>query len=79
MNWGNLFSLRVWAAAFFVGFIGALLGLIWPPLGTVGFLLGFGWTMYFQVAHGAPVVCPHCHKRVKIGATTCRFCGKSTV
>jgi hypothetical protein len=22
------------------------------------------------------IVCPHCHKRVKFGASVCRFCGR---
>lgn len=79
MNWGALFSLRMWLAALVVGFIGAMLGLLWPPLGTVGFVLGVGWTMYYQVVHGTPLTCPHCRKRVKAGATVCRFCGQRTI
>jgi hypothetical protein len=80
MNWPALFSLRVWFGAIFVGLIAAILpALLWPPLGTVAFILGAGWTIYFQVAHGNPLYCPACKKRVKIGATACHHCGRATV
>lgn len=79
MNWTALFSLRVWGGAVLVGFLLCLpFALIFPPLGTVAFVVGFGWTMYYQLTDGMPLRCPHCRKRVKVGATTCRFCGRDT-
>jgi hypothetical protein len=79
MNWGALFSLRVWFGAVLVGLIATILpALLWPPLGTVAFCLAFGWTMYYQVTQGTPLRCPYCRKRVKIGATACHHCGRAT-
>jgi hypothetical protein len=78
VNWGALFSLRVWFGAVFVGLLAAILpALLWPPLGTVAFVLAFGWVMYFQVTQGTPLRCPFCRKRVKIGATACHHCGRA--
>ncbi len=79
MNWTALFSLRVWWGAVLVGFLVCILpALLWPPLGTAAFVAGFGWTMHFQLTQGTPLRCPHCLKRVKVGAATCRFCGQRT-
>lgn len=80
MNWTALLSLRVWGGAVLVGLIACfVLALANPILGSLGFLGGFGWTMYYHLTAGSPLICPHCRKRVKVGARTCRFCGRSTL
>lgn len=47
-------------------------GAIWAGWAIGAGLLAFGWW------RGALVLkCPHCFKRVKIGAQTCHHCGKT--
>lgn len=77
LNWRNLINARVWLAAAFVYMVvGALLSIIWAPLAWAAVpLIPLVIVGY---AFAPPVVCPHCHKRVKLGANTCRFCGRNT-
>lgn len=78
----NLFSLRVWFSAMFMGFItgmipAVLLSLIWDQL---------GWSIWFftpvitliivyNYCLEAPVYCPACGKRVKLRHSVCHHCG----
>lgn len=80
MNWSALSSLRIWWGAILVGLLACILpGLLWPPLGTLAFLLAFAWVMYYQLALSpTPLRCPRCRKRIKIGATACSHCDRGS-
>jgi hypothetical protein len=80
IGWGKIFSLRILVGAFVLGAIAAaILGAIWGPLAylavPVGLLAWGGLVTDPAVA----VRCPHCHKRMKLGATVCHHCGRDAV
>jgi hypothetical protein len=81
MNWSNLASFRILIAALVIaGIPAALAAAIWPPLGTA-VLLGIFGVIYYNVLFNPrfQAYCPHCRKRVKLGADTCHHCTRSVV
>jgi hypothetical protein len=75
----KLFSIRFFMACFLVAAIPSyLLGLLWEPLMKIAF-----WPIFVLAAilgffnDDAVFYCPHCKKRMKVGADTCGHCGKS--
>jgi hypothetical protein len=78
IRWANLFSFRVWFAAFLVALIPAYLAsLLWEPLGAVVFaIVGLAVIGLAASPYGAVLYCPHCRKRVKAGADRCHHCGQ---
>lgn len=77
VNWGSLFSFRVWLAAIGgAGILAFLLSLLWGPLGYT-FWAWLAFLMFGALfAPGFKVRCPYCEKRVKMGARACHHCGR---
>lgn len=70
------FSFRVLLGCGLVAaLVGALLSLVWEPL-SYGAVPVFVALWIGVVLNDDTVVrCPHCRKRVKVGASTCHRCG----
>lgn len=68
----NIWTLRVWACAFFVGSLFAI-----PFGGTVGLIITI--VAAFIIAYSLPPLrCPYCGKAVKFGAHYCHHCTRAT-
>lgn len=70
-------SFRVGLGAFLGALIvAAVLGMIWQPLAYVFIPLFVVLWLVMLVDPATVAYCPHCSKRVKIGATACHHCGR---
>ena len=79
VNWSSAFSFRVIFAAFFMAVLVAILpSMVSSAFGGVVFVLVFlaVYGMAIFNPNAAVLYCPHCRKRVKVGADTCHHCGK---
>lgn len=91
MNWPALFSFRVWMSSGCLGFlvffavvlvlsvvgINAAEGTAGTVLAVIIFLPVFLFALFAQVTDKSHVLyCPHCRKRVKMGADRCHHCGQ---
>lgn len=77
LQWRNLFSFRVWLAAFFAAAIlGALVAQLSEPLGQGTAILTLIICVFAALTPEHVLYCPHCRKRVKAGADTCHHCGR---
>ena len=78
INWRAVVSLRVLFTAILLGAIAAALaGALWKPLtAPVGAVVLVGIWVLAILNTDNVLVCPHCLKRVKIGAERCHHCGQ---
>jgi hypothetical protein len=76
----NVLSIRLFLVCLFTGaIVGGVMSLLWSPLVYVG-LVGGGILWLLAVFNPATVLyCPHCRKRVKLGAESCHHCGRTVV
>ncbi len=73
--WLNLLNPRMWMSAGFTAILAGIPAvLIWEPLAAPVVVTVFFAMLALMSLN--PPSCPHCRKRVKIGATTCRGCGQ---
>lgn len=71
-------SIRVFFVAIFIGALASvLLGDLWHPLRYLGIPIGFLVWIAVVIDPTTAAKCPACHKRVKVGATTCHHCSRS--
>jgi len=79
MRLENFLSFRVVLVALVPAALLAGLGdAIWRPLGPVVGVVG--WLVIYVLlaaATGTVLYCPHCRKRVKMGAAACHHCGRT--
>lgn len=82
-TWGQrlqrVLSVRIGCMGLIVaGVAAALTGALWEPLAAIVFwpvLIAFMLAAIFNDEN--VLNCPHCRKRVKIGASTCHHCGQT--
>lgn len=81
--WGQrlqrLGSIRVGCVSLFVALGAAFVSsLVWEPLAGIVFLIVFLLMMIAAVFNDDNILyCPHCRKRVKMGANTCHHCARA--
>lgn len=81
--WGQrlqrVFSIRIiLLGAMLAGVAGYLASLLWEPLAAVVVWPVFIGFMLLAMFNDENVIyCPHCRKRVKIGAASCHHCGRA--
>ncbi|MGH2973385.1 MAG: hypothetical protein ACRDLL_00745 [Solirubrobacterales bacterium] len=76
MNLATLGSIRIWFLGLFLGAI--VMAITGAPAG-VGIAIMLVFVVLASLNRGLVVVCPYCRKRAKIGASVCRWCGRSLV
>jgi hypothetical protein len=77
LQWGNVVHMRFWFGAVIAYVIGAIPGVLVgvDALAVVGGIALALLSMYLNLQRGQVYQCPHCRKRVKLGATHCHHCG----
>ncbi len=74
----NLLSVRIWWFSILLGGLaGVVAGAVAEPLTVPAAGIGFVAALYFFATSGVAAYCPHCSKRVKIGARACHHCQRA--
>ncbi len=80
IDWESALSFRILFLALLVAVIPAgLVALVSSPASSVVLFVVFGAVWWQLATTTNPLYCPHCRKRVKMGASACHHCGREVV